>query len=325
MSCSCNWTSYFRKDDEKVPSVEKYKDESHTNPKTLEDLTAFGETLHTGDVLICHCTHPFGKLAQLGTFSPWDHVGMVIKCTPEDEAARKKLIAEKPQPPSHIMHWPKPGVERTEVFEAMGGGVFSYPFTSQAICRGNTFKYIAVRRLRNKEGLPLSEEQQRKVEAFVREVWGRPYETGNAGMMELARPVIRMRNPSVHRKRDKSLEKLDNLFCSELVTEALQKAGILPEETLNSNEILPSMFAPGKAVDKYLEVQEHGFRLGEVEIYKAPKTPLNAAILKRREEAHEKMNQEHTRDSSADQKHDGGSCCDHEEEELKHMPKPDGK
>jgi len=331
-ACSCNWTSYFRGDEEKVPSVEKYKDDfssnpqkdSHSNPKTLEELTAFGETLHTGDILIMHCTHDFGKLAQLGTMSPWDHVGMVIKCAPQDEAARNKLVAEKPPTPSHVMPWPKPAVERTEVLEAMGGGVFSYPFTTHAICRGNTFKYIAVRRLRNKAGEPLSEEQQRKVEAFVQEFWGRPYEQGNAGYMELARPVLRMRNPNVHQKRDKSLEQLDHVFCSELITEALQRAEILPEETLNSNEILPSMFAPGQAVDKYLEVAEHGYRLGEVEVYKAPKTPLNTAILKKREEAHkDEQLPEGPNDPNPGHVHDGDECCEHEKEELKPMPKID--
>jgi len=73
-------------------------------------------------------------------------------------------------------------------------------------------------------------------------------------------------------------------FCSELITEAYQAVGILPEETLNSNEILPGMFAPGKTVDKYLKVQSHGYQLGEIEIFKAPKTPLHWAILDRRSE-----------------------------------------
>lgn len=271
-----------------------------------------------------HCTHSFGKLAQLGTFSPWDHVAMVVKCAQEDVPARIQLIGKKPQPASHTMPWPQPGMERTEVFEAMGGGVFSYPFTAHAICRGKFCKYTAVRRLRNKKGEPLSKEQQRKIEEFVQEFWGRPYEQGNAGMMELARPVMRMRNPNVHKKRDKSLEQLDKLFCSELITKAYQAAGILPEETLNSNEILPSMFAPGKAVDKYLAVQDHGFRLGEVEVFKAPHTPLNTAILNKRKEARHKMASNGSEKPPADtigEDHDS-ECCEREKEELKPMPKP---
>jgi hypothetical protein len=74
----------------------------------------------------------------------------------------------------------------------------------------------------------------------------------------------------------------DNLFCSELITEAYQAAGILPEETLNSNEILPSMYAPGKVIVKSLEQESHGFKLGPAEIFKAPSTPLSKkAVLYR--------------------------------------------
>jgi hypothetical protein len=75
---------------------------------------------------------------------------------------------------------------------------------------------------------------------------------------------------------------LDNLFCSELITEAYHAAGT--EETLNSNEILPSMYAPGKVIDKYLEQESHGFKLGPAEIFKAPSTPLSKAVLDRRKE-----------------------------------------
>jgi len=111
----------------------------------------------------------------------------------------------------------------------------------------------------------------------------RPYETGKAGMFELARPIFR-HNPRVDKKRDKSKEMLDNLFCSELITEAYQAAGLLPEETLNSNEILPCMFGPDtKVVDRYLEREEHGYRLGPIQIYKAPDKPLHDAIMKRME------------------------------------------
>lgn len=71
----------------------------------------------------------------------------------------------------------------------------------------------------------------------------------------------------------------DNLFCSELITEAYHAAGT--EETLNSNEILPSMYAPGKVIDKYLDRESHGFKLGPAEIFKAPSTPLSKAVLYR--------------------------------------------
>lgn len=70
--CSCNLTSFFRDDDDTVPAVEKYKDESFDTsaPKTLKELQEYAESnLETGDLLIMDCTHRFGKIAQLFTES----------------------------------------------------------------------------------------------------------------------------------------------------------------------------------------------------------------------------------------------------------------
>jgi hypothetical protein len=61
-------TSFFRDDDDTVPAVEKYKDESFDTsaPKTLKELQEYAESnLETGDLLIMDCTHRFGKIAQL--------------------------------------------------------------------------------------------------------------------------------------------------------------------------------------------------------------------------------------------------------------------
>jgi len=275
--------------------VEKYLNDSHTNPQTLEELQAFGDTLETGDILIMHCTHQFGKIAQLGTGSVWDHVAMVVRLPTDNEQAMKsrlELIQKSPQPVSKTMAWPQPGeTGPVEVFEAMGGGAFSYPFTAHAICRGKFLKYTAVRRLRHsKTGEPLTRAQQQKIHEFVQEYWARPYEEGNSGMLELMRPIFR-RHPhkKLHKIRDKNQEALDNLFCSELIAEALQAANILPEDTLNSNEILPCHFGPNQSVDRYLAVQDHGYQLGEVEVFKAPKTPLSEAIMDRREKLQSKI------------------------------------
>lgn len=168
-----------------------------------------------------------------------------------------------------------------EVFEALGGGVFSYPFVAHQIFRGTFIKYACVRKLRDASGKPLGMEAREKLEKLVvKEFWARAYESGKAGMLELARPIFH-HNPRVDKKRNNTREMLDNLFCSELITEAYQAAGILPEETLNSNEILPSMYAPGKVIDKYLDRESHGFKLGPAEIFKAPSTPLSKAVLYR--------------------------------------------
>ncbi|KAL3925040.1 MAG: hypothetical protein SGARI_005921 [Bacillariaceae sp.] len=329
MGCSLsswNWTSFLRKDSSKVPALEAYFDRdasvrtaktnstSSTNngsvkqsirsqqmPKTIDELTAFGETLQTGDILIMHCTHTFGKIAQLFTLSTWDHVAMVVRLPTDDENALKAriaLIQKSPQPVSETMPWPNPGEEGpVEIFEAMGGGAFSYPFTAHVITRGDFCKYSAVRRLTNKDGEPLDDDRKKKIEEFVQEFWARPYEQGRAGMFELARPMFH-RSPAKkrHRLRDKKQEALDNLFCSELITEAMQAAELLPEDNLNSNEILPGMFAPGKAIDKYLADEDHGYALGEVEVFKAPQTPLHEAVTERRAKLQHKIKEEAGKD-----------------------------
>ena len=261
-------------------------------PQNLDELKQFGDTLETGDVLIMHCTHSFGKLAQLATKSPWDHCAMIVKCRQENVEDRLELIAAKPQPPSSTVRpWPipgEPGYETTEVLEAMAGGSFTYPFSSHVLARGRFCKYIGVRRLRDSKGQPLDKERQERLEKFVQEFWGRPYvKKVSKGLLQIVKPILTFRKLNPHLKRDKSLEDLEEVFCSELIAEAFQAAGLLPDDTLNSNEILPSMFGPGKDVDRYLRImneqRHHTYSLGEVEVFKAPMTPLNTCIIETRE------------------------------------------
>lgn len=42
------------------------------------------------------------------------------------------------------------------------------------------------------------------------------------------------------------------------------------------------MFAPGQAIDEYLQEQDHGYTLGPAEIFKAPQTPLRETITESR-------------------------------------------
>ena len=56
------------------------------------------------------------------------------------------------------------------------------------------------------------------------------------------------------------------------------------------------MFAPGKAIDKYLADQDHGYTLGEVEVFKAPQTPLHEAVTERRAALQHKVKEEAGKD-----------------------------
>ncbi|CAB9514568.1 Orthopoxvirus protein of unknown function (DUF830) [Seminavis robusta] len=283
-----NFTSFGRADDEAVPALEEAM-KNMTPPESLEELKVFGEGLQTGDILLMHCTHTFGKLAQLMTYNVWDHVAMIVRLDDDSDITQKRiaLIQAKPQPKSSTLDWPlpgSPGYGNVEVFEAMGGGVFSYPFVEHAIARGKFCKYTCVRRLRDAQGQPLSSDRRAKIEQFVQDMWGRPYEdSGVAGMSELARPIVKGA-PNKSKKANKDQEALDRLFCSELIAEAYQRAGLLPEESLNSNDILPAHFAPEQCIDTYLKAETHGYTLSDVEIFKGPTTKLTKVINDRREE-----------------------------------------
>ena len=109
---------------------------------------------------------------------------MVVRLPTNDAnamRARMALIQKAPMPISKTMKWPTPGQEGpVEVFEAMGGGVFSYPFVAHQVCRGPFIKYACVRKLRDANGKPLGTEARQKLEKFVQEFWARPYESGTS-------------------------------------------------------------------------------------------------------------------------------------------------
>eukprot|EP00591_Stephanopyxis_turris_P002367 CAMPEP_0195512216 /NCGR_PEP_ID=MMETSP0794_2-20130614/4247_1 /TAXON_ID=515487 /ORGANISM="Stephanopyxis turris, Strain CCMP 815" /LENGTH=309 /DNA_ID=CAMNT_0040639945 /DNA_START=49 /DNA_END=978 /DNA_ORIENTATION=+ len=292
-----NYTDFFRGDDEQVPIIEKMIPNRKELPESFDDLKEFAEgELQTGDILICHCTHTFGKLAQVGTRSTWDHVSMVVRLDDnnleETIKARTELIKNKsPLDPKFngndvpencpAMKFSMPGeAGPVEVFEAMGSGVHSYPIVEHAIARGPALKYVAVRKLRNSKGEPLDQEARAKCEKFVQEFWGRKYETHYT---ELARAILKPK-PKGLEKSDKSQEGLDAVFCSELVAEVYQRMELLPEDTLNSNDVLPGMFAPDHGVDKLLEKGSHDFKLGEAHIFRAPQTSLSKRINNKRAE-----------------------------------------
>ena len=80
-------------------------------------------------------------------------------------------------------------------------------------------------------------------------MWARPYETRK---LELAKAMVTSSSVSGNSAKDKDDENLEHIFCSELVTELFQVANLLPEKSLNSNDLLPSAFMEGGTVDRLL-------------------------------------------------------------------------
>lgn len=232
-----------------------------------EEVRRQVDELRTGDVLLVKSTHAAGRLIQLGDWTHWDHVAMVVRQRGEDVATRTERNAEKPLPyemhgedvPERVgMFWSEFAAQQLQILEATKAGSYCYPFQELLECRGPKYSHVAVRKLEP----PLTDEQCAKVEAFVQEVWGRPYDiVGNVGEFLTGLKAILSDDPGDALK-NKGDEDLAKLFCSELVAEALQRAEILPEATLNSNEVLPSMFARGGAIDRILAEQGGHYSYG---------------------------------------------------------------
>ena len=58
------------------------------------------------------------------------------------------------------------------------------------------------------------------------------------------------------KKKDKTDENLETIFCSELVAEGFQRMRIIPNCVLNSNEVMPSAFSKGQNVIDRLMLHE---------------------------------------------------------------------
>lgn len=266
-------------------------------------------SLQTGDVVLVHCTHDFGKLTQVGSGSPWDHIGMAVRLSPALAAGLAEVAADKPIPtkvdgsgadPAAQMEWSAPAPGQLWCLEANGTGCFLFPLEEMLVARGSKYKYLALRRLHladspaGRAALPVSagegcgdpptfaagEAAQRikAIEELTLTVWARPYQKGFG---ELLGAIIN--GDPEEALKDKSDETLGSIFCSELVAEAYQAAGLLPERSLNSNELLPHHFDAGGAVDRVLGSQPHKLRLGPTLVFKSPGCALTASVEARRE------------------------------------------
>ena len=71
------------------------------------------------------------------------------------------------------------------------------------------------------------------------------------------------------------------MFCAEHTAECYQKAGMLTEKTLNSNEVLPSMFDVGAVVDRLMAQCGHGSLQAPV-LLKAPGSVVTRRVHEKR-------------------------------------------
>ena len=71
-------------------------------------------------------------------------------------------------------------------------------------------------------------------------------------------------------------------LAAEHTAECYQKAGMLTEKTLNSNEVLPSMFDVGEVVDRLMAGCGHGYALQAPVLLKAPGSAVTRRVHEKR-------------------------------------------
>lgn len=233
--------------------------------------------LRTGDILLVHGSHAFGAAVRVvDQGACWDHVAVVVKA-PEDAVAlaeRSERLKTSPLPSRSVGSFSVPVPGQLQILEATGDGTFAYPFLELLKERGDRYKYVGIRRLNP----PLGPEACAKVERhLMNTLWGRPYEKNLAELIGCVTKRHSGDNETNIGEREGEGEDLSSIFCSELVAEVYQAAGLLPEQSLNSNDLAPSAFVHGGAVDTLLV--GNASLGGPAVLLKAPEDEFDATVL----------------------------------------------
>lgn len=186
----------------------------------MDNLKRLLDSLQTGDVLL-YSTNDIG--ASWNRFfqgSLWSHAGLVIRGEPK---------ALSPWFSKDYTQGVEDDAAALCIFEAVPRrGTSLFPLKDRLARTIGTIDQLAVRR---RQGPVLSVEQRAQLDSFVAEVLGRKLETSSFDMITALNPCRRNKH-----------ENWDEFFCSELVAEGLQQLGVLREEGLNSNDVLPRSF-----------------------------------------------------------------------------------
>jgi hypothetical protein len=200
-----------------------------------EDLR---EHLRTGDLVLFSGRSPVSRLIQWATRGPWSHVGMVVRLRELGDAVllwESTTLSDLPGTADDgTVCPPRRGVQLVSLSQRLAG------YDGDA----------AVRQLDR----PITFAQRDALSALRHRLARRPYERHR---LELLRSSLDAFDACGRQNR----EDLSSLFCSELVAEAYQAMGLLPEPPrgLPSNEYTPMDFA--EARDARLPLRR-GFRLG---------------------------------------------------------------
>ena len=175
--------------------------------------TTLRDKIKTGDIVLFSGKGGISTGIKWATSSKWSHVGMIY-CIPEHNL---------------VLLWESTTLSNIEDIDEKRAkkGVQLVPFSERLLKYNGEF---AVRMLSK----DLDSTQLQKLVEFRTEVRGRDYEKSEIELVKSA----------YDGPFGKNQEDLSSLFCSELVAEAYQRMGLLPEAKVKpSNEYTPSDFS----------------------------------------------------------------------------------
>ncbi len=170
--------------------------------------------LKTGDLILFSGRSRISYVIRAGSMSKWSHVGLVLRVEPYD----------------FVTLWETPGVRLKDLDTGeYHKGVMLVPLSIRLATYDGEFG------LRRLEGGVLSQNSLNELMALRKRLQKVPYEKNKWEVFRAAYDGIFGDNE----------EDLSSLFCSELVAEAYQSLGLLPQD-LPSNEYTPADFSQNR-------------------------------------------------------------------------------
>ncbi len=200
----------------------------------MPSYTSIRSSLKTGDIVLFSGTSAVSSLIKLFSGGKWSHVGMVLRIGEFDDA---------------VMLWESTTL--TNIPDRTTGaaikGVQVVPL-SQRI--RNYDGEVNIRHL----GKPITKPMYRRLAKLRHELSRRPYERNELELLRAAYDGPFGKSPG---------EDLSSIFCSELVAEAYQCMGLLPEypDGLPSNEYTPADFSHRRQLEL-----RNGYELGDEQL-----------------------------------------------------------
>ncbi|WP_193164737.1 YiiX/YebB-like N1pC/P60 family cysteine hydrolase [Microbulbifer hainanensis] len=199
----------------------------------MPSYNSLRETLKTGDIVIFSGKSAISNIIKLFSGGKWSHVGMVLRLKEFDNA---------------VLLWESTKLNNIPDIETLAAtkGVQLVPLSQRVVTYEGEIK---VRQLNKVIG----QKMQNKLAECRKQLSRRPYERSEIELLKAAYDGIGGAS---------SGEDLSSLFCSELVAEAYQAMGLLPEypHGLPSNEYTPMDFSSRRSL-KLAEGYELGLEI----------------------------------------------------------------